>query len=322
MKSPRSFHSYCASRTGAVIAGIAIQATLAGAAAAEESVAAKRAPSILVIEVIGRNVDAVSRQTGSVVIITEQDLSRIQPVSTEDVLRRVAGINTKSEEETSIVANIGLRGLSASESKSLILEDGVPVAPGLFIGNERYFNPRIQRMERIEILKGSAALRYGPSTIGGVVATYARSDGFMDKGYEMTDVMLKGGMAVGDNQQLGVKFSYHENEANISYRGLLLNEFDAGVTDNPAPDDYFLTDRIAFDANHELTLGDRATLTTLVYWSEMTRDYWRYDVDTPASNAAGRWVYQDTLTGNNRPEPVAIQRRQKPASRPRAGPGL
>ncbi|MDP4789567.1 MAG: TonB-dependent receptor plug domain-containing protein, partial [Haliea sp.] len=79
------------------------------------------------------------------------------------------GINTATEDETAIVSNLGIRGLSASESKSLILEDGVPVAPGLFIGNERYFNPRIQRIERIEVLKGSASLRYGPSTIGGVV---------------------------------------------------------------------------------------------------------------------------------------------------------
>lgn len=110
---------------------------------ADETMQAKRERPMPVIEVIGRSEDAVSRQTGSVVILTAEDFDRMQPLSTEDMLRRVPGINTKSEEETSIVANIGLRGLSASESKSLVLEDGVPVAPGLFIGNERYFNPRI-----------------------------------------------------------------------------------------------------------------------------------------------------------------------------------
>jgi len=296
-----------------------------------------------VIEVIGRSEGAVKRQTGSVVIVSREDLEILLPQSTEDALRRVPGINVKSEEETSIVANFGLRGLSASESKSLVLEDGVPIAPGLFIGNDRYFNPRIQRMERIEILKGSASLRYGPSTIGGVVnyqtktpddgvvvstrvgsfntreasveagartdggdafggvvLTHARSDGFMDKGYEMTDVLIKAGMAFGDRHKLGVKLSYHENDANISYRGLLLADFRAGAAYNPAPDDYYLQDRVAFDVNHEVTLSDNATLRTLVYWSDVTRDYWRYDVDTPASNAAGRWVYRDTLTGNNR----------------------
>lgn len=310
---------------------------------ADETMQVKRERPMPVIEVIGRSEDAVSRQTGSVVILTAADFDRMQPISTEDVLRRVPGINTKSEEETSIVANIGLRGLSASESKSLVLEDGVPVAPGLFIGNERYFNPRIQRMERIEVLKGSAGLRYGPSTIGGVinyqtktpddgvilsgrvgsfdtrettleaggrtrsgdafggiVVTHARSDGFMDKGYEMTDVMIKTGLAIGDRQSLGLKVSWHENDANISYRGLLLGDFEAGATYNPAPDDFYLTDRIAFDVNHEIALSEQATLTTLLYYSDVTRDYWRYDVDTPASNAAGRWVYRDTLTGNNR----------------------
>ncbi|MEQ9463400.1 MAG: TonB-dependent receptor [Haliea sp.] len=303
----------------------------------------ERTVPLPVIEVIGKNEDAVSRQTGSVVLIDRERLELLQPLSTEDALRRVPGINTKSEEETSIVANVGLRGLSASESKSLILEDGVPVAPGLFIGNERYFNPRIQRIERIEVLKGSASLRYGPSTIGGVVnyqtktpddgvlvstrlgsfdtreasleaggrsesgdafagivATHARSDGFMDKDYEMSDIMLKAGMALGSDHQVGLKFSWHENDANISYRGLLLEDYRDGADYNPAPDDYFLTDRVGLDLNHEWQINDRASLQTLAYWSEVTRDYWRYDVDTAASEEAGRWVYADTLTGNNR----------------------
>lgn len=302
-----------------------------------------RLVTLPVIEVIGKREDAVTRQTGSVVIIDRERLDLLLPLSTEDALRRVPGINTKSEEETSIVANVGLRGLSASESKSLILEDGVPVAPGLFIGNERYFNPRIQRIERIEVLKGSASLRYGPSTIGGVinyqtrtpdegvavatrvasfgtreatieagtrtqsgdafagvVGTHARSDGFMDKDYEMNDLMLKAGMQVNDEHALGVKFSFHENDANISYRGLLLEDYREGRTYNPAPDDEFLTDRTSLDLSHEWQLGEGATLKTLAYWSEVTRDYWRYNVDTAASNAAGRWVYTDDLTGNNR----------------------
>lgn len=299
-----------------------------------------RMPSM---EVVGSEQDAISKQSGAVVIIDREQIERIQPKSTEDVLRRIPGIHVKTEEESAVVSNVGIRGLSASEAKSLILEDGVPVAPGLFIGNDRYYNPRIQRMEGIEVLKGSSSLRYGPSTIGGVinyktktpddgvsvsgrvgsfntrettleaggrsisgdafgglVATHARSDGFMDKDYEMTDLMFKAGVAMSDTQSLGMKFSWYENDANISYRGLLLEDYRAGRTYNPAPDDYYLTDRKAFDINHEWHLNDRATLRTLAYWSEVTRDYWRYGVDNAASNAAGRWVYTDSLTGNNR----------------------
>ena len=134
----------------------------------------------------------------------------------------------------------------------------------------------------------------------GVVATYASSDGFMDKGYEMTDVMAKAGVILSNDQKIGIKVSRYENDANISYRGLLLDDYLAGANYNPAPDDYFLTDRTTFDINHEMAISNEATLNTLVYWSEVSRDYWRYNVDTDASNTAGRWIYSDELSGNNR----------------------
>ncbi|SFR56363.1 TonB-dependent receptor domain-containing protein [Thiomicrospira sp. ALE5] len=310
------------------------------------------------IDVVGQGEDAVTKQPGSVAIVTKEDLQLQQPLSTEDALRRVPGINIKGEEETAVVANIGMRGLSSAEQKSLILEDGVPVAPGLFIGNGRYYNPRIQRMESIEVVKGAASLRYGPSTIGGVinyktktpddgvslsgrvgshnmkevtleaggsspsgdafagiVATKAQSDGFMGKGYEMEDIMIKAGMAIGDNQMLGFKFSHTANDANISYRGLLLDDYKAGKTYNPAPDDWYLQERKAFDINHEIQLNDNAKLRTLVYWSDVSRDYWRYSAETEvvgqdsdgkdikesvSSANAGRWLYTNSVTGNNR----------------------
>lgn len=320
-------------------------ATMAQSPNAAQSAETRRSasPTIEVIRVTGSQQGHAYVETGTVNLINLEQIQGIQPLSTEDVLRRIPGINIKGEEETSIVSNFGLRGLSASESKSLLLEDGVPVAPGLFIGNDRYFNPRIQRVDQIEVLKGSSSLRYGPSTIGGVVnyitktpddgvkvsgrvgsfnlremnveaggrntsgdayagvvASYAESDGFMDKGYEMSDIMLKAGTAIGDNQRLGMKVSFHKNDANISYRGLFLDAYRAGEQYNPAPDDWYLQDRKAADLNHEWTISDSATLRTLFYWSDVSRDYWRYNVNTPASNLAGRWVYTDDLTGNNR----------------------
>lgn len=295
------------------------------------------------IDVIAGGEQAIEQQPGSVSIVGPNQLEQIQPLSTEDALRTVPGVHIKGEEESGIVANIGIRGLSAADYKSLILEDGVPVAPGLFVGNGRYYNPRIQRMSEIEVLKGAAALRYGPNTIGGVINyktkepidgfaisgrvgshdyrettveaggstpsgeakaglfyTRAKSDGFQDKGFDMEDLMLKGGMQLGNKQWLGAKFTYHKNDANISYRGLFLGEFKAGAKYNPAPDDYFLTERKSFDLNHQWEISSDITLSTLLYWSEMNRDYWRFAVNNAASQAAGRWVYTDNVAGNNR----------------------
>lgn len=297
------------------------------------------------IDVVSGGQQSINKQPGSVAIVSKEELELQQPLSTEDALRRVAGINIKGEEESGVVVNLGMRGLPADQTKTLMLEDGVPVAPSLFLGNGRYYNPRIQRMESIEVLKGASSLRYGPSTIGGVINyktktpedgvsisgrvgsfglregtvelggssksgdamlgvfyTKAESDGFMGKGYKMDDIMVKAGLAMGDNQWVGVKFSHSENEANISYRGLFIEDYKARKTYNPAPDDYFITERNAFDINHELTINDSATLQTLVYWSEVSRDYWRFGVNNPNTDlpTTGRWDYKDTLNGNNR----------------------
>jgi len=295
------------------------------------------------IVVVGQAEGDIERQPGAVSIVTTEELTLKQPRSTEEALRTVPGVATKPEEETAIVANIGIRGLSSADSKTLILEDGVPVAPGLFVGNGRYYNPRVQRMESIEILKGAASLRYGPSTIGGVInyitkqpqdgvelavragsfstreatlelgastpsqeaifgalVTRAESDGFMDKGYDMTDVVLKAGLDIGSNQQLSLKYTDYDNDANISYRGLFLQDYRDGRNYNPAPDDWFLTGRRSLDLNHEWEISESVRLNTLVYGSEMYRHYWRYATDSAASVAAGRWVYTDNLNGNNR----------------------
>lgn len=324
------------------VGAVSIGAVATESASADDS-AKQITPSIEVIRVKGQQQNHRFEETGAVILIDRAQIEQVQPLSTEDVLRRLPGVNIKGEEETSIVSNFGIRGLSASESKSLLLEDGVPVAPGLFIGNDRYFNTRIQRVDSVEVLKGSASLRYGPSTIGGVVnyvtktptdgvqlsaragsfnmrevsveagaqnqaedaflgvvATKAKSDGFMDKGYDMSDVMVKAGLAISENQKVGIKFAYHENDANISYRGLLLADYLNGERYNPAPDDWYLQDRTAFDLNHEYVFANNAKLNTLVYWSDITRDYWRYGVNSAASNEAGRWVYTDAITGNNR----------------------
>ncbi|ENV63980.1 hypothetical protein F949_01363 [Acinetobacter junii NIPH 182] len=295
------------------------------------------------IQVIGSQEDSISKIPGAAVIVTQEQIQQFTPSSTEEILKRVSGVYVKPEEESAIVANIGMRGISSADYKTLILEDGVPVAAGLFVGNGRYYNPRIQRMDSIEVLKGSSALRYGPMNIGGVVnyrtkqpkdgalvdlsigswdtykttvelggssptkdsnvgaiLSWAKSDGFMDKSYEMKDAVIKAGTAIGDNQWVGVKFTHYENDANISYRGQFLGEYHAKKQNNPAPDDWFLTERNSFDINHRWDINPDTELQTLLYWSEMNRDYWRYGVNATASQAAGRWIYTDNVSGNNR----------------------
>ncbi len=81
------------------------------------------------IQVIGSQDDAVSKIPGAAVIVDQAQIQQFVPTSTEDILKRVSGVYVKPEEESAVVANIGMRGISSADYKTLILEDGVPVAP-------------------------------------------------------------------------------------------------------------------------------------------------------------------------------------------------
>lgn len=299
------------------------------------------------IDVIGVDEHAVAKQPGSVAIVEQEALELLQPLSTQDALKSVPGVVIREEEGYGFIPNIGMRGLNPNRSqKLLVLEDGVPIAPGLFLANESYYSPRIERMESIEVLKGAAGLRYGPTTIGGVinyktkdpeqgvkvttrVGTHgfrlfgldaggaspsgeavagisvitSRGDGFRDNGFDMNDVVAKGGMQINDNQWISAKFSYYDNEVNTSYVGLRPNEYQNNPTKNPAPNDYFITDRKSFDINHEWDIASGVKLNTLLYWSNLTRDFWRRDIATRTANgtnfvACG--IGSFCMTGRNR----------------------
>lgn len=274
------------------------------------------------IAVVGEGERAMGKQPGSVSRLSKQDLELAQPASTQDALKAVPGIVVREEEGYGFIPNIGMRGLNPNRSqKLLVLEDGVPVAPGLFLANESYYSPRIERMESIEVLKGAAGLRYGPTTIGGVInyktkkpeegvkvtgkagthgyrllgldaggvtssgdavggisLVTAEGDGLRHNGFKMNDVVLKGGMALGDRQWLSAKLSYYDNDINTSYVGLRPSEYRNDPSKNPAPHDHFLTNRTSFDLNHEWDIRPDVKLQTVAYWSQLERDYWRREV--------------------------------------------
>ena len=54
-------------------------------------------------------------------------------------------------------------------SRVLILEDGIPIQPALYVYPLMYYNPPVERLDEVEVIKGSAAIKFGPQTMGGVV---------------------------------------------------------------------------------------------------------------------------------------------------------
>ncbi|MGI8784940.1 MAG: TonB-dependent receptor domain-containing protein [Acidobacteriota bacterium] len=143
----------------------------AAAAQPIEIAFAQLRPSRTQIDVIGEYRDVLSDVPGSAAIVTRDQLEARRPVDTAEVLRTVPGLHVVEDSgPVSMRLNLGIRGLNPDRSRQvLVLEDGLPLALAPYGEPEMYYSPPIDRMRRIEVLKGSGSILYGPQTIGGVV---------------------------------------------------------------------------------------------------------------------------------------------------------
>ena len=118
----------------------------------------------------GVKADALKRASGSGTTIGHREIERAQPQSNGELLSRVAGIQVRTEDPMGFRLNLGVRGLSPARSRLILMEeDGVPVVVSPYGEPELYYTPMVERVERLDVLKGSDVLRYGPQTVGAVV---------------------------------------------------------------------------------------------------------------------------------------------------------
>nr|WKN35755.1 TonB-dependent receptor [Tunicatimonas sp. TK19036] len=102
--------------------------------------------------------------------ISPQEIEKSNPLSTEEILRMVPGVNIVGDMGLSNRPNISIRGSWGRRSKKvLLMEDGSPSAPAPYIAPGAYYNPVSDRIKAIEVYKGADMLRFGPNNMYGAV---------------------------------------------------------------------------------------------------------------------------------------------------------
>jgi len=164
-------------------------------------------------EVVGEKETVFSRTPGSVGEVSAETLRHMAPFTGNEAFKSIAGVHVVDEEGAGLRMNLGIRGLDPDRSRSvLVLEDGIPVALAPYGEPELYYTPSIDRMERVEVLKGSGSILFGPQTIGGVVNYITADPPAESKG----NIELKGGT--------GDFFSTHLSYGNtLGGTGFLVN---------------------------------------------------------------------------------------------------
>jgi len=107
---------------------------------------------------------------GSTSVIDAADLEQRIPFSIQDAMRSVTGVNVVGETAFDVAPNIGLRGLNPRRSaRTLLLEDGMPIFLAPYGDPSAHYSTPFERLERIEVLKGSGQILYGPQSVGGMI---------------------------------------------------------------------------------------------------------------------------------------------------------
>ncbi|MGE3675535.1 MAG: TonB-dependent receptor family protein [Polyangiaceae bacterium] len=117
----------------------------------------------------------IGKTAGSAHVIRERDLERYEYDDPHAVLTRVPGVYSRGEDGLGLRPNIGMRGVNPDRSKKLtLLEDGIPFGPAPYSAPAAYFFPLMTRMTYVRVIKGPAAIAYGPQSIGGAIDLITR----------------------------------------------------------------------------------------------------------------------------------------------------
>jgi Fe(3+) dicitrate transport protein len=140
-----------------------------GAAQSQPAERETRQLQLPAVEVIGSE-ETLQKLQGSGFLLDQEELYRSHVFTTNEALRKVPGVNVRDEEGFGLRPNIGIRGINPTRStKTLLLEDGLPLAYAPYGDNASYYHPPVDRFERIEVIKGASQILFGPQTITGAI---------------------------------------------------------------------------------------------------------------------------------------------------------
>ena len=133
-------------------------------------------------EIVGTNIYAGKK---NVLIVLDNVQGNVVTNTMRQVLAKVPGIHVWESDASGIQIGIAARGLSPNRSWEFnVRQNGYDIAADPFGYPEAYYNPQLQAVQRIEIVRGAGSQQYGPQ-FGGMVNYILRNGSEINKKFEI-----------------------------------------------------------------------------------------------------------------------------------------
>ena len=132
-------------------------------------------------EIVGTNIYAGKK---SALIVLDNVKGNVVTNTMRQVLAKVPGVHVWESDPSGIQIGIAARGLSPNRSWEFnVRQNGYDIAADPFGYPEAYYNPQLQAVQRIEVVRGQGSLQYGPQ-FGGLVNYILRNGSDIDKPFQ------------------------------------------------------------------------------------------------------------------------------------------
>ncbi len=159
-------------------------------------------------EIVGTSIYAGKKNA---LIVLDNVQGNVVTNTMRQVLAKVPGIHIWESDGSGIQIGIAARGLSPNRSWEFnTRQNGYDISADPFGYPEAYYNPQLQAVQRIEIVRGQGALQYGPQ-FGGMVNYILRNGSEIKKPFEVETQQTIGsyGLFNSYNAVGGDKEKYH-----------------------------------------------------------------------------------------------------------------
>ncbi len=120
------------------------------------------------VDIIGSMLDIRQKQTGRLLsIISSDQLKQSSAITLDEIIRFIPGIEIQSRNLYGVQADYSIRG--STFNQILVLIDGMRLNDPVTGHFSSYIPVPLSEIKRIEIIKGPAAVFYGPDAVGGVM---------------------------------------------------------------------------------------------------------------------------------------------------------